>query len=140
MMDKPFCGIVNASTQYIVNPPTVLPFLIIHFGLEWLINYANVISYECIYTVHGHPPTVLPFLIIHFGLEWLINYANVISYECIYTVHGQPSYCLTIPYTLWSWMIDKLCQYYIIYGKCIYTVCTWSTLLLYDHSLSSTLV
>ena len=35
-------NVMNASTQYTVNPPTVLPFSIAHSGFEWYITYASL--------------------------------------------------------------------------------------------------
>ena len=51
-------------------------------------------------------------------------------------IHSQPSYCLTIQYhPLWFWMIDKLCK-----PDVVMNAYTQSTLLLSNHSMSSTVL
>ncbi len=75
--------VVNASTQYTVNPPTVWPFNDILFGFEWKISYASlhhdVVNASTRYTVN--PPTVWPFNIIRYDLKWQMNCASLQQYD-----------------------------------------------------------
>ena len=61
---------MNSLTQYIVNPPTVWPFNIIHCGLEWYIDhFMPACKCDIMWWMHLHsivnPPTLRPLIIIH---------------------------------------------------------------------------
>ena len=118
-------NVMNASTQYTVNPPTVLPFSIAHSGFEWYITYASL--QLKMYEVYASITTKSRGKCIHSTRLTLLLFDHSVL-SIVVLNHTYSSMQLGM-YEVYASITTKS------RGKCIHS--TRLTLLLFDHSVLS---
>ena len=139
--------VVNGSTQSRPNPPTVWPLNIIHCDFEWSRNYASP-QYDIKYWMHLHSTQSTLLLFDHSMSSTVVWNDTMPACNLWHHVVNVTTHSRLNPPTVWPLNIIH-CGFECSrnYASLQYETKWWmhlhstqSTLLLFDHSMSSTVV